>query len=645
MNLDDGEHSTDLFPGDAQASTAWAALDATTSPPDPLSRAVRVAAAEGLGMVHVAAHHLGPSARRALEDSLRAARGQVLVRTGAVPLGPGPGPAVLLEPPAGEPPVLGEHGPSPLDVLIRVDPALAASRAAAQALRQAGLPLAVSCEVDADAGAFFRWCATLSSPGPAAVSAPPHPLDPWVGGCPARASLAPRLWRLRRWARLALVSRHRDDTLRLARALWGERLVVARALPAELPGALEQAQGGVLLLTGLERAPEAVLVELEGALAEGGLRLAALLPEWAPHSAGRRLCLQPVELPAAPPAPPALTVVPPGTTPTDRALLRLPPLRAHDTLTVRTAAALLLGGRPLEDAAARVLARSAHGRTDLVATLAGLDRRLPAGPVTLQALRDHAPHLTGCADGQPWVVRIPVALGSGGPAVRQELTAPRLRFSAAPAPGRVAIEGLPECFTEGLELRRSPSGMVAWLREDLPPHAAVLARPLERVVALPVVPDGPVQLGQAGVLELSWAPGITVELELYADPHAAETRRPEPPEAQPLSPEECAVVLGAVVAAAEGALPWDEALPRELRRRVVDRAGRAAAGRLLTADPVGALASLLASPEGQGLRRGLGARIRSHEAAAALHARLPRRVRRLLPPIHQDTVLAAVPDE
>jgi hypothetical protein len=265
--------------------------------------------------------------------------------------------------------------------------------------------------------------------------------------------------------------------------------------------------------------------------------------------------------------------------------------------------------------------------------------------VTLRALRDHAPHLTGCADGQPWVVRIPVALGSGGPAVRQELTTPRLRFSAAPAPGRLAIEGLPECFTEGLELRRTPSGMVAWLREALPPHAAVLARPLERVTALPVVPDGPVQLGQAGVLELSWAPGITVELELYADPLAAETRRPEPPEAQPLSPEECDVVLGAVVAAAEGSLAWDEALPRELRRRVVDRAGRAAAGRLLTADPVGSLASLLASAEGQGLRRGLGARIRSHEAAAALHARLPRRVRRLLPPIHQDTVLAAVPDE
>ncbi len=664
--MDDGGHSAARGSEDPGApddgGTAVVDLPAAVpAPPEPTAAALPgwlaavVDRAGDAGLVRIDGRH-GGAGDRAVAESLRAARGRLLWRTGRPAAEPHENtlPETILD---------SASAPTPaeaaaLAALIALDPALKPQRAAARALAAAGLPLAVASAPGvgaADAEAFAAWARALPRPATATdrsrdrpAAGPPLPpaLAAWAGPSAARAAAAQRAWRLRRWGRLAFVTADAADARALALALWGPALVVAPPPPAALAGALAAARGATLLVPGADQAAPDTLDALAAGLAAGGLRVVLVVPEGPPgpwqHLGAQRLVLPPPEAPAPP-----VCVAAPGAPPTDRPLLTVPPVADHDRATVRCALAVAAGGRPAEDRAVAALARraGAGGRPRHVARLRRLHAALPPGPLTVATIAAHDPAQLAPAARAPGVLRVPVGAG-GVPAMRQEWVGDRLHFDAAgpSAPGRVALEGLPPALARALELRRSPAGLVAALRAPLPPHALVTARPFDRVSALPVVADSPVQLGRAGVVELCWPPGISLELELYADPEAAAARRPTPAPTGPVGAEEEALLLEAVLAAARGGLPWDEALPRELRRRVHSAAGRTAAGRVLSADAVGALAALMASPAGQGLRRALGAAVHQSEAAPSLMGRLPRRVRRLLPPLPGPRPVAVVPE-
>ena len=213
--------------------------------------------------------------------------------------------------------------------------------------------------------------------------------------------------------------------------------------------------------------------------------------------------------------------------------------------------------------------------------------------------------------------------------------------------GRSAWTASPEALARSVEVVRTRGHLTAHLRAPLPPAMHVRAWTLREASsgadAIEVTLHCPVHLGPAGVLALHWAPGISVEVELHASPVTADARVPQLPEAPPLTVDEQDVLVDAVLIAADGPLPWNEALPRELRRISGTATGRRAAARVWTVDPICALADLMTGDGGAPLRTALATAIQDREHADAITARLPRRVRRLLPAMGRPRLALVAP--
>ena len=597
-----------------------------------LQTAIRHAQATPLGLVHLDGTHCRDRSR-ALRDTLAATAGRFLVLSQGAPP---PARTRLHTPgPAGVWTCPGPASSSDLAFdFTRANPDLDPQRAAARALRTAGLPLAIAGDCPADAALFARWCDALPT-GPERRPLLPAPaaLRPWVGRCPLRADAAARLWRLREWARILIQGG--QDASTIAQGIHngsgrsGALVVLdATADREHRADALKAAAGGTLFVRFADCASPSQIEALVWAAAQVDARFIAHTAVAQPDRAALwdTLCVHAVAVPT-PPATPPIHVVSPGES-ADRAVLHIPALHRQSLAAIRTAASLALRGRPIEDRVLRAIQdhRWTDGIPGLMAMLDDLHQRLPPGPLTGDDLRTLRPDLAPTATDTPIVIRI--RLGTHGlPAIRQTLTTPTATFSSANEPGSIGLDGLPEALARSVEVVRTRGHLTAHLRAPLPPAMHVRAWTLREASsgadAIEVTLHCPVHLGPAGVLALHWAPGISVEVELHASPVTADARVPQLPEAPPLTVDEQDVLVDAVLIAADGPLPWNEALPRELRRISGTATGRRAAARVWTVDPICALADLMTgdggAPPAHGTghgNSGPGTRRRDHRAAA-----------------------------